>query len=157
MRKVSIALLTVGLVFAAVPVLACSCHGSEAANQINNWLNGGAANNTVGGSDDSRDGGTFKSHVTVTGSQSNMNQGHGGNFIRDQYWVEITGPNGYTQKITATTNSGRTTVNVTDKNGNVLSAMTIDDGTELEMFLRDTAIAIIRTLLPDAAGSDYVG
>lgn len=157
MRRASIALLTIGLVFVAVPVLACSCHGSAAAAQVNAWLGGAAANNTVGGSDTATDGGIFSPFVSVSGSQSNMDQSHGGNFARDSYWVEITGPNGYSQKITATTNAGRTTVNVTDKNGNVLSALTIDDGTELEMFLRDTAIAIIRTLLPDAAGSDYVG
>jgi hypothetical protein len=156
MRKApNIALLALGLVFVAVPVLACSAHGSNAAAQINNWLGGDAANNTIGGSDTQQDGAQYSPFVTVTGGEDDNNGG--GSFARDHYWVEITGPNGYSQKLTATTNAGRTQVTITDKHGHQLNTITIDDGTELEMFLRDTAIAIIRTLMPDAKAADYVG
>ena len=150
MRRASIA-LALALVFIGIPVLACSEHGTNAANQINNWLNGAAANNTLGGSDTATDGGNFDPFVTVTGGQSNPDQSHGGSFVRDSYWVEITGPNGYTQKITATTQAGRTTVKVTDKDGKVLNTITIDDGAELEMFLRDTATDVT-VLLSRAVG-----
>lgn len=156
MRKApTIAMLALGLVFVGVPVLACSAHGTAAAAQINNWLGGGAANNGSGGNDGSTDGKQYSPFVTVTGGEAD-NEG-GGSFHRDNYWVEITGPNGYSQKITATTQEGRATVIVTDKHGNQLNTVTIDDGTELEQFLRDTAIKIIRTLMPDAKAADYVG
>lgn len=154
MRKASIA-LALALVFVGIPVLACSAHGSAAAEQVNNWLAGGAANNGSGGSDNSTDGNQFSPFVTVTGDQEG--DGSSGNFYRDSYWVEITGPNGYSQRITATTSGDHMTVTVTDKHGNVLNTVTIDDGGQLEQFLRDTAIAIIRTLMPDAHAADYVG
>jgi hypothetical protein len=156
MSKVSTALLTVALVFAAVPVLACSCHGTAAAAQVNTWLGGGAANNGNGGNDNATDGGVFSGipGLNVTGGETN--HVGTGNFHND-YWVTITGPNGFTQTLTATTQNGRTTVIVTDKDGNQLNTVTISSGAQLENFLRDTAIAIIRTLLPDAQGSDYVG
>lgn len=133
-------LLLAVLVFFGLPALACSSHGSAAAEMINDWLQ-------TNGNDD----------FTATGGETGEFNGlEGGvNFGRDSYWVTITGPNGFTTTLTGTTAGDHMTVSI-DNDGTILGQ--VWDGGELEYFLRDAAIEIIENYsAPDVRGDDFVG
>ncbi|MCO5170221.1 MAG: hypothetical protein M9894_28125 [Planctomycetes bacterium] len=144
--------------FLGVPALACSSHGTAAANMINDWLGGNDVYSYgQDGSQTHTNGGQYGGHFTVTGGE----QGWGDNpnwvnFGNDSYWVSITGPDGFGITITSTTSGDTTTGIITDSNGNYLG--TVTDGGELEYFLLDAAVSIIQSYqAPDVRGADFVG
>ncbi|MCW8138250.1 MAG: hypothetical protein KIT58_05025 [Planctomycetota bacterium] len=161
MRK-TVTGVTLGLaLFMSVPAMACSSHGTAAANMINDWLGGNdvqSYDSNYNPTTNHSNGGQFGGSFTATGGESGWDDNNTDwvNFGNDSYWVTITGPDGFGITITSTTSGDTTTGTVTDSNGNYLG--TVTGGGELEYFLLDTAVSIIRSYqAPDVRGADFVG
>lgn len=137
-KRTTSGILLAVLVFFGLPALACSSHGSAAAQMINDWL-------TTNGNDD----------FSATGGENGDFDLSTGNFGRDSYWVTITGPNGFTTTLTGDRSDDHFSVTI-DQDGSILGQ--VWDGGALETFLRDAAIEIIEDYsAPDVRGDDFVG